>query len=298
MADRCTHAGRTTVPPRPAAIGFPDVALVAIIGVGINIVSALMFARGRGRDVNMRAAFVHLMADAAVGVGVAIAGVLVMWTGKVWIDPIASLVVTVVILLGTVRLLRETFNLALAGVPAHIDLEKVQAYLAAHPTVRGPRSARVADEHDGGRAHGASTRAVAIRIASVPRLALPRSRARVRHPSRHGAARGPRRGWVHAGARVRCVTRRCSRDPIGLASQHVRGVVHAAQVGDAGSTYRRKPGPVTSTARRARPSDQFTWPRSRLPARGASRSLIPRRPDVLDRVVRHRVRRDLRRGAA
>jgi cobalt-zinc-cadmium efflux system protein len=117
------------------AVEGGTVALVAIVGVGINIVSALMFARGRGRDVNMRAAFVHLMADAAVGVGVAIAGVLVMATGKVWIDPIASLVVTVVILLGTVRLLRETFNLALAGVPAHIDLEKVRTYLAALPTV-------------------------------------------------------------------------------------------------------------------------------------------------------------------
>ena len=118
-----------------AAVEGGTVAMVAIIGVGINVVSALLFARGRGRDVNMRAAFVHLMADAAVGVGVAIAGVLVMWTGKVWIDPIASLVVTLVILVSTVQLLRETFNLALAGVPAHIDLEKVRAYLAALPTV-------------------------------------------------------------------------------------------------------------------------------------------------------------------
>ncbi len=118
-----------------AAVEGGTVAIVATIGVGINVVSALLFARGRGRDVNRRAAFVHLMADAAVGVGVAIAGLLVMWTGKVWIDPIASLVVTLVILVGTVQLLRETFNLALAGVPAHIDLEKVRVYLAGLPTV-------------------------------------------------------------------------------------------------------------------------------------------------------------------
>jgi len=119
----------------PEQVHGGTVAVVAIIGVAINGVAALMFARGRGRDVNMRAAFTHLMADAAVGVGVAIAGVLVMWTGRAWIDPAASLLVTVVILIGTIQLLRETFHLALAGVPAHIDLGAVQTFLAALPGV-------------------------------------------------------------------------------------------------------------------------------------------------------------------
>ena len=111
------------------------VAIVAIIGVGINAASALLFARGRHGDVNMRAAFLHLAADAAVGVAVAVSGVLVAWTGVAWIDPLASLVVTAVILVGTMRLLRETFHLALAGVPAHIVLANVETYLAKLPDV-------------------------------------------------------------------------------------------------------------------------------------------------------------------
>jgi cobalt-zinc-cadmium efflux system protein len=111
------------------------VAIVAIIGVAINAVSALAFARNRHHDVNVRAAFLHLASDAAVGVAVAIAGLLVLWTGRAWIDPLASLVVTAVILLGTVRLLRETFHLVLAGVPAHIDHSAVEAFLGALPEV-------------------------------------------------------------------------------------------------------------------------------------------------------------------
>jgi cobalt-zinc-cadmium efflux system protein len=111
------------------------VAVVAIIGVAINAASALVFARDRHRDANVRAAFLHLAADAAVGVAVALSGVLVVWTGRAWIDPAASLVVTAVILVGTLQLLRETFHLALSGVPAHIDLAEVQRFLAALPDV-------------------------------------------------------------------------------------------------------------------------------------------------------------------
>ena len=111
------------------------VAVVAIIGVGINGVSAMLFAAGRKGDANMRAAFMHLMSDAAVGVGVAIAGLLVMLTHREWIDPVTSIAVTVVILIGTVGLLRETMNLAMAGVPSHIELDKVRGFLASLPGV-------------------------------------------------------------------------------------------------------------------------------------------------------------------
>lgn len=111
------------------------VAIVAIIGVGINALSALVFLRDRHHDANVRAAFLHLAADAAVGVAVAIAGVLVMWTGAVWIDPVASLVVTAVILFGTLQLLRETFHLAVAGVPGGIDMAKLNSFLGALPGV-------------------------------------------------------------------------------------------------------------------------------------------------------------------
>ncbi|MGE5181543.1 MAG: cation diffusion facilitator family transporter [Acidobacteriota bacterium] len=120
----------------PAAVQGGTVALVAIIGVAINTTSALAFSRHREHDANVRAAFVHLAADAAVGVAVAIAGVLVAWTGAAWVDPVASLVVTAVILVGTLQLLRETFHLALAGVPPHIVFADVEAFLRGLPDVR------------------------------------------------------------------------------------------------------------------------------------------------------------------
>ena len=111
------------------------VAVVALIGVGVNVASALLFARGRHHDLNVRAAFVHMASDAAVAVAVAISGVLVTRLDAPWIDPAASLLVTLVILIGTIQLLRETFHLALAGVPAHIALTEVEAFLAALPGV-------------------------------------------------------------------------------------------------------------------------------------------------------------------
>lgn len=119
----------------PPAIHGGTVAIVAIIGVALNAASAALFMKRRHKDINARAAYFHLMSDALVGVGVAGTGLLVMWTGRMWIDPVASLVVTAIILIGTVGLLRETANLALAGVPAHIDPVAVERFLAGQPSV-------------------------------------------------------------------------------------------------------------------------------------------------------------------
>ncbi|HVV83364.1 MAG TPA: cation diffusion facilitator family transporter [Kofleriaceae bacterium] len=119
----------------PPEIHGGTVAIVAAIGVVFNGLSAALFARTRHKDINARAAYFHLLSDALVGIGVTGAGVLVMWTGRLWIDPVASLVVTAVILVGTVGLLRETANLAMAGVPAHIDLAAVERFLAGQPCV-------------------------------------------------------------------------------------------------------------------------------------------------------------------
>jgi cobalt-zinc-cadmium efflux system protein len=113
------------------------VAVVAAIGVGINGVAALMFARGRDRDVNVRGAFLHLVADAAVSAGVVVSGVIVWRTGASWVDPVTSLVVSAVILYGTIGLLREASDLLLDAVPAHIDPVAVEQYLATIPDVQG-----------------------------------------------------------------------------------------------------------------------------------------------------------------
>jgi len=106
------------------------VAIVAAVGVVINGLAALLFARGREHDMNVRGAFLHLIADAAVSAGVVVAGLVVWRTGWAWIDPAASLAVSAVILGGTWRLLREAMDLLLDAVPAHIDPDAVEAVLS------------------------------------------------------------------------------------------------------------------------------------------------------------------------
>ena len=110
------------------------VAAVAAIGVVLNGLSALLFARGRD-DMNIRGAFLHLVADAAVSAGVVVSGLIVWQTGWAWIDPATSLVVSLVILRGTWLLVREALDLLLDAVPPHIDPEAVQDYLARLPGV-------------------------------------------------------------------------------------------------------------------------------------------------------------------
>jgi cobalt-zinc-cadmium efflux system protein len=118
----------------PAEVHGGIVAVVAAIGVGLNGLSAMMFARGRD-DMNVRGAFLHLIADAAVSAGVVVSGLIVWQTGWAWVDPATSLVVSLVILRGTWLLVREALDLLLDAVPPHIDPEAVQDYLAGLPGV-------------------------------------------------------------------------------------------------------------------------------------------------------------------
>ncbi len=109
------------------------VMIVAGIGIVVNAVTAWMFMSGKKGDVNVRAAFLHMAADAGVSLGVVISGGIILLTGLAWIDPVVSLVVAVVILVGTWGLLRESVDLALDGVPAGIDLAELRAGLLEHP---------------------------------------------------------------------------------------------------------------------------------------------------------------------
>jgi cobalt-zinc-cadmium efflux system protein len=108
---------------------------VAAAGALVNGASAWFFHQGSKTDVNVRAAFLHLLADAAVSVGVVIAGALLLWTGFRWVDPITSLLVSAVVLFGTWSLLREALHLAMDGVPPNIELGEVRAFLAGLPDV-------------------------------------------------------------------------------------------------------------------------------------------------------------------
>jgi cobalt-zinc-cadmium efflux system protein len=103
---------------------------VGAAAIVMNGLTALLFARGRQRDINVRAAFQHMAADAAVSAGVVVAGALILWTGRQWIDPVMSLLVAAVILWGTFGLLKESLGMSLMGVPAGIQVEQVEAELS------------------------------------------------------------------------------------------------------------------------------------------------------------------------
>jgi cobalt-zinc-cadmium efflux system protein len=114
---------------QPPIVAESTVILVAVLGILINGLSAWMFARGRKDDLNIRAAYLHMAADAAVSLGVVVAGVAMMLTGWYWIDPLTSLAIVAVIVVGTWDLLRDSVQLALSAVPTNIDGTAVEAYL-------------------------------------------------------------------------------------------------------------------------------------------------------------------------
>jgi cobalt-zinc-cadmium efflux system protein len=120
---------------QPSEVAGLTVAIVAAVGIAINGFSAWLFVAGSKKDLNIRGAFLHMAADALVSLGVVIGGVTILYTGWHWIDPVLSLVIVAVILVGTWGLLREAIRLSLSAVPAHIDLREVQRYLAELPGV-------------------------------------------------------------------------------------------------------------------------------------------------------------------
>ncbi len=119
--------------PEPIQTGI--VMVVALVGVGVNIGTALLFMAGRKGDLNVRGAFVHMVADGAISLGVVIAGAVIALTGWLWLDPVVSLAISVAIVAGTWGLLRDSVNLAMDMVPAGVDAAEVEAYLAARPGV-------------------------------------------------------------------------------------------------------------------------------------------------------------------
>ena len=124
----------------PVPIQGGIVMLVAAIGIAINGFTAWLFMprgeqAGNRHDLNLRGAFLHMAADALVSLGVVIAGAAFIWTGWTWLDPAISLVIALVILLGTWDLLRHAMRLSLDGVPASIELGEVADYLSGLPGV-------------------------------------------------------------------------------------------------------------------------------------------------------------------
>ena len=114
----------------PAPVMGLTMVVVAAIGVVINTATALLFMRGSQSDANIRGAFLHMAADAAVSVGVVVAGVAIMMTGLAWIDPVVSIVIMAVIVWGTWDLFTESIGLAMDAVPRRIDVAKLTAALS------------------------------------------------------------------------------------------------------------------------------------------------------------------------
>ena len=127
--------GRLLSPAPAVAAQGVTIMVVAGVGIVINSATALLFMRGRASDLNIRAAFLHMAADALVSAGVLIAGALTLWMGWVWLDPVASLAIAVVILLGTWGLFKQSLHMLFDGVPDSVDPQAVQECLAALPGV-------------------------------------------------------------------------------------------------------------------------------------------------------------------
>ena len=129
------EAIRRLAEPEPS--NGATVMAVAAVGILVNGITAWLFARGRHHDINVRGAFLHMAADAAVSAAVVVAGFLMLRTGQTWIDPVISLVVAVVILWGTWGLLAESTSMTLAGTPKSIEPEQVARALEKLPGVIG-----------------------------------------------------------------------------------------------------------------------------------------------------------------
>ena len=119
----------------PQPVAGKTVIFVALAGVLVNGVTAWLFNSGRKGDLNVRGAYLHMAADAAVSLGVAVAGVVVLLTGWLWLDPAVTLVLAAVIVVGSWGLLRDSFKLALQAVPETIELRQVRSYLTGLPGV-------------------------------------------------------------------------------------------------------------------------------------------------------------------
>jgi cobalt-zinc-cadmium efflux system protein len=119
----------------PVAVNGGPIAVVAAIGIAVNGVTALLFAGGRGRDLNLRSAFLHMAADALIALGVVVAGIAIVLTGWLWLDPAIGLVVSATIVYGSWGLVKQATRLALDAVPQSVDADAVRAHLLAMPGV-------------------------------------------------------------------------------------------------------------------------------------------------------------------
>lgn len=120
---------------KPLEINSNSVITVAAIGIAVNGFTAWLFMKGKKHDLNIRSAFVHFIADALVSLGVVVAGIIMAYTGIVWVDSLVSFAIIAVILYSSYHLLIDSVNLALDAVPENVNIEAVRDYLKSLPEV-------------------------------------------------------------------------------------------------------------------------------------------------------------------
>lgn len=110
----------------PVVMSGKTIAWVALAGVFVNGISAIFFLRDKDKDLNIKGAYLHLAADALVSLGIVIGGIIIYFTNWYWIDAVLSLIIAIVILIGTWNLLMDSMKLSLDGVPNDVDIEKIK----------------------------------------------------------------------------------------------------------------------------------------------------------------------------
>lgn len=121
---------------QPAEIAGSTVIAVALVGVVINGITAYLFHHGREHDLNIKGAYLHMLADAIISLGVALSAALFIFTKWTWIDPVVSILVSLIILKSTWSLLKESFELAIKAVPKGINLNQIHQFLSSSPGVQ------------------------------------------------------------------------------------------------------------------------------------------------------------------
>lgn len=120
----------------PPALPGKTIAIVAGIGIVVNFLTAVLFLKNKENDLNVKSAYLHMVADALVSAGIMIGGVIIFYTHLYWIDPVISIIIVVVILLSTWRLLKESLALALDAVPKDIDIEQIKNKAETIPGIK------------------------------------------------------------------------------------------------------------------------------------------------------------------
>jgi cobalt-zinc-cadmium efflux system protein len=113
----------------PTPVAGATIAAVSAIGILVNGISAWLLMRGSKEDLNLRSAYLHMAADALISFGVVVTGVVIIFTGWYWLDPVVSLVIVLIVLIGTWHLLSESMQLAMNAVPLQVNAEAIEAYL-------------------------------------------------------------------------------------------------------------------------------------------------------------------------